>query len=120
MLAMVAVGLWASQLGRPAIWMLPVVFPAMMALGAALGTWRRRGAVGRDRNSRSRWSCWAPRWRSAFRLPLAVSAVLVGLFAVFHGYAHGSELPAAAFGAAVRLGFVAATLVLHGIGIGLG
>jgi urease accessory protein len=55
-----------------------------------------------------------------FNLPLAASAALVGLFAVFHGYAHGSEIPAAASPLLYGLGFVAATLVLHGIGIGLG
>jgi urease accessory protein len=119
MLAMVAVGLWAAQLGRPAMWTLPVVFPAMMALGAGLGTngvvapWIEIGIV---------FSAVVLGAAVAFgiKAPLAIGAVLVGAFAVLHGYVHGAELPAESSAWLYGLGFVAATLVLHGIGIGLG
>ena len=62
MLAMVAVGLWASQLGRPAMWLMPLTFPAVMAIGAALGSaaWRCRGS---KPASPARCWCWASWWR---------------------------------------------------------
>ena len=119
LLAMVAVGLWASQLGRSALWTLPVVFPAMMALGAALGTggvvvpWIETGIL---------VSVVVLGAAVAFqlRMPLAIGAVVVGAFAVLHGFVHGAELPADSSAWSYGLGFVAATLILHGIGIGVG
>ncbi len=56
----------------------------------------------------------------SIRLPIAAAAALVGLFALFHGHAHGSELPETASALAYGLGFVAATAALHGFGIALG
>ena len=119
LLAMIAVGLWASQLGRPAMWTLPVVFPAMMALGAALGTsgvvmpWIEMGIL-----------VSAVVLGAAVALqvqaPLALGAVLVAAFAVLHGYVHGAELPAGSSAWLYGIGFIAATLVLHAIGIGAG
>ncbi|MEJ2136732.1 MAG: HupE/UreJ family protein [Desulfofustis sp.] len=118
-LAMIAVGLWGAQLGAPAVWLLPVTFPMMMAFGGFLGL------VG-------------------FPLPgveiaIALSAVLLGImvaseakpslvvagaivafFAVFHGHAHGTELPAGQSGLLYSIGFVIATGCLHGIGIAIG
>ena len=119
MLAMVAVGLWAAQLGRPATWLLPAVFPAVMVLGALLGVngvalpWVEAGIIA---------SVVVLGAVVAFglRLPLAASAVLIGVFALFHGHAHGSELPMADQALLYGAGFVAATLALHGIGIGVG
>ena len=119
MLAMVAVGLWASQLGRPAMWTLPVVFPAMMALGAALGTsgvvapWIEIGIL-------VSVVVLGAAVALGITAPLAIGAVLVGAFAVLHGYVHGAELPAESSAWLYGIGFVAATLVLHGIGIGVG
>ena len=119
LLAMVAVGLWASQFGRRALVLLPMVFVAMMAAGAALGV---QGAAMPGVEAGIRMSVVVLGVAVASRMPvsLAMGATLVGLFAVFHGYAHGAEIPAAASPLIYGLGFVAATLVLHGIGIAIG
>lgn len=119
MLAMVAVGLWASQLERPAMWTLPVVFPAMMALGAALGMgglmmpWVETGIL---------ISVVVLGAAVALRVqvPLVLGAVLVAAFAVLHGYAHGAELSSGGSAWLYGIGFVIATLVLHAIGIAAG
>ena len=119
MLAMVAVGLWASQLGRTAFWILPAVFPAVMAGGALMGAsamalpFVETGIV---------VSIVVLGAAVAFgvNVPLAASASLVGLFALFHGHAHGTELPATGSGVLYGLGFVLATIALHGIGLGIG
>jgi urease accessory protein len=119
MLAMVAVGLWASQLGRPALWTLPVVFPLMMALGAALGTggvvmpWIEIGIL-------VSVVVLGAAVALQVRAPLAIGAVLVAAFAVLHGYVHGAELSSGSSAWLYGLGFVAATLILHGVGIALG
>jgi urease accessory protein len=118
-LAMVAVGLWASQLGGRALWLLPVTFPVVMAVGAALGfggvslAWIEIGIA---------LSVVALGALVAFRArpSLAVSVPLIGLFALLHGYSHGVELPAEASALSYAAGFIAATLVLHLIGIALG
>ena len=117
--AMVAVGLWGAVLGRPAIWILPIVFPLVMAFGAALGV------VGIE----------VPFIEAGIALsgvvlgllilflvkaPMAVAAVLVGLFAIFHGHAHGTELPESANPIAYAIGFVIATGLLHLFGIVFG
>jgi len=118
-LAMVAVGLWASQLGRPAYWVLPLTFPIVMALGAALGfagvalPWTEIG-IGVSVLVLGLVIAFA------LRPSIAVSVALIALFAMVHGYAHGTELPASASALAYGIGFVVATLVLHAIGLGLG
>ena len=117
--AMVAVGLWGAFLGLPAIWLLPVVFPMVMALGGAAGV---AGVplpgveAGIALSAVVLGLCILTAWRA----PLAAAAVLVGLFAVFHGHAHGSELPASANPAAFAVGFVVATGLLHLLGIAFG
>lgn len=119
MLAMVAVGLWASQLGGRALWLLPLTFPAVMALGAVLGfggvalPWVEIGIT-------ASVLVLGAAVALALRPSLAVSLPLIALFAALHGYAHGVELPANASALTYAAGFVAATLVLHLIGIGLG
>jgi urease accessory protein len=118
-LAMVAVGLWASQLGRPACWLLPLAFPIVMALGAALGfagvtlPWTETGIA-------VSVLVLGAVIALALRPSIAVGVGLIALFALVHGYAHGAELPASTSPLAYGLGFVAATLVLHAIGLGLG
>jgi urease accessory protein len=119
MLAMVAVGLWASQLGRPAIWLLPIVFPLMMAAGALGGLngaalpWVEIGIL-------TSVVVLGAAVALGAQASLLTSAGLVGAFAVLHGAAHGAELPAAASPLLYGIGFVAATLALHGIGITIG
>jgi len=118
-MAMVAVGMWGAQLGPPALWLLPVTFPMMMAVGGFLGL------VG------------AP--LPLVELGIAASAIVLGLmvaleakpvlsvamaivavFAIFHGHAHGSELAPGTSALAYSIGFVVATGMLHGTGILIG
>lgn len=118
-LAMLAVGMWGAQLGAPAIWVLPIVFPLVMSLGGvagilglplpavetgiALSVIVLGAAIALDR-----------------RPPLRVAGGLVAIFAIFHGYAHGLELPSQAGAVAYSAGFVVATGTLHLMGIGIG
>lgn len=117
--AMVAVGLWGAFLGAPAIWILPVVFPLVMALGAVLGILGLPLPAVEIGIAVSAVVLGALILMAA-RPPLWVAAVIVGLFAIFHGYAHGTELPTAANPFAYGVGFVVATGALHLIGIGFG
>jgi len=118
-LAMVAVGLWGAQLGAPAIWLLPLTFPLVMAFGGMLGLMGLPlpGAeVGIALSALVLGLAIVTAWRPA----LWVAAAVVGFFAIFHGHAHGTELPAGASGLTYSLGFVAATGALHACGIGIG
>ncbi|MEZ5448842.1 MAG: HupE/UreJ family protein [Thiolinea sp.] len=106
-------------LGRPAIWMLPVVFPLVMAFGGLLGLMNipiPAIETGIALSSIVLGLAVA----LAIRAPLWVAAVLVGAFAIFHGYAHGAELPQAANPLAFSLGFVISTGLLHLAGIAFG
>lgn len=119
LVAMVAVGLWGAQLGRPAIWILPITFPSVMALGALLGIlgvplpWPETGVA-------LSAVALGVLVATGTRLPFPAAAVLVGLFAVFHGYAHGLELPEAVHALAYGVGFVTCTGLLHLLGISIG
>jgi urease accessory protein len=117
--AMVVVGLWGAFLGAPALWLLPVVFPLVMAAGGALGV---LGVPIPAVEAGIALSAVVLGALVAFgaRLPLWVAAVIVGAFAVFHGHAHGTELPEAADPVTYAAGFVVATGLLHLAGIGLG
>jgi urease accessory protein len=117
--AMVAVGIWGAFLGPPAIWMLPVVFPMVMAFGGALGI---LGVPLPGVEIGIALSAIVLGLMVAFaaRPPIWVAAIVVGIFAIFHGHAHGTELPAAADGVAYAGGFVLATGLLHLSGIALG
>jgi urease accessory protein len=118
-LAMVAVGIWGAQLGAPAIWALPVAFPLVMSVGGAMGV-RGVPLVGVDIGIAASALLLGLMIFSEARPPLAAAALLVGFFAIFHGYAHGAELPHAANPLAYGVGFVIATGMLHVSGIGLG
>lgn len=119
MVAMLAVGMWGVFLGAPAIWLLPVVFPLVMAAGGALGilgvplpaieTGIAASAIVLGLMA-----------ALAVRPPLWIAAAIVGAFAIFHGHAHGTELPAGADAAAFSIGFVVATGLLHLAGIAFG
>jgi urease accessory protein len=117
--AMVAVGLWGAFLGRPAIWVLPIVFPMVMAFGGALGLSGLHIAHVETGIALSAIVLGAV-VAFAVRPPIVLAAVIVGAFAVFHGYAHGVELPKAADPLAYSLGFVIATGLLHLCGIAIG
>lgn len=117
--AMVAVGLWGAFLGSPAIWVLPVVFPLVMAFGGALGI---LGVPIPAIETGIALSGVVLGLLVAFavKAPIWAAAVVVGLFAIFHGHAHGTELPDAANPLAYGVGFVIATGLLHLVGIGFG
>ena len=118
-LAMLAVGMWGAQLGAPAIWMLPVAFPMVMALGGAagiIGVPLPAVEIGITLSVLVLGSMIA----LAQRPPLALAALIVAFFAVFHGYAHGIELPGQASAVPYSAGFVIATGLIHLTGIGIG
>jgi urease accessory protein len=117
--AMVAVGLWGAMLGSPALWMLPVAFPLVMAFGGVLGI---AGVPIPHVETGIAISAIALGLMVAFavRAPLALALVLVAAFAIFHGHAHGAELPPGADAIAFSAGFVVATGLLHLCGIGFG
>jgi len=118
-LAMVAVGLWGAQLGMPAMWILPVTFPVVMAFGGMLGL-LGVPLPGVEIGIAASALVLGLAVSAAWRPPVWAAAVIVGLFAIFHGHAHGTELPAGASGLLYSLGFVAATALLHAAGIGIG
>jgi urease accessory protein len=115
-IAMIAVGLWGVFLGAPAIWVLPIVFPLVMALGGAfgmIGVPLPAVETGIALSAVVLGLCVL----LALKPPLPVAAVIVGAFAIFHGYAHGTEMPEATSAVAYALGFVIATGLLHLAGI---
>lgn len=117
--AMVAVGLWGAFLGTPAIWLLPVVFPLVMALAGAAGV-LGMPLPGVETGIALSAIALGAMVAFAAKPPLWVAAVLVGAFAVFHGHAHGAELPIGADAVAFSMGFVIATGMLHLAGIAFG
>jgi urease accessory protein len=119
LVAMVAVGLWGAFLGAPALWLLPVVFPLVMAAGGVLGVLGvplPAVEIGIALSAIGLGAAVA----FALRPPWWLAALLVAVFAVFHGHAHGTELPQAAGPVAYSLGFVVATGLLHLCGIAFG
>lgn len=117
--AMLAVGLWGAFLGAPAIWALPVVFPLVMAVGGALGVLGVPLPMV-EAGIAASGVALGLLVLTATRLPLAAAAVIVGVFAIFHGHAHGTELPQAANPFAYAIGFVLGTGLLHAAGIAFG
>lgn len=117
--AMLAVGIWGAQLGAPAVWLLPVVFPMVMAQGAFLGL-IGLPLPGVEVGIALSALLLGAMVGGAVRPKLVVAVFLVGAFAVFHGHAHGTELPAGQSGLLYSMGFVIATGCLHGLGIALG
>lgn len=117
--AMVAVGLWGAFLGKPAIWQLPVIFPVVMVIGGILGI--AGVAVPQvETGIAASALVLGVMVALAVRPPIWVAWVLVGFFAIFHGHAHGTELPGAANAVAYSIGFVVGTGLMHMIGIGFG
>lgn len=119
LLAMVSVGIWGAQLGAPAIWLLPIVFPLIMAVGGAAGV---IGVPLPDGElligisvlvlgSLVALAQWVPVW---------AAVAVVGVFGIAHGHAHGVELPLSADALAFTIGFVISTGLLHLCGILIG
>lgn len=117
--AMVAVGLWGAFLGAPALWVLPIAFPLVMAFGAALGVLGVPVPYVEIGIAMSAVVLGLLILLRA-RLALPAAMMIVALFAIFHGHAHGTELPDAANPLAYAIGFVIATGALHLAGIGFG
>jgi urease accessory protein len=119
LLAMVLVGLFAYQLGGRAPWLVPLTFVGVMALGGVLGV---AGMPVPFIEVGIALSVVVLGAIAAFGVkpPVAMAMGIVGLFAVFHGHAHGSEMPMDASGVAYGLGFMLATALLHLLGIGVG
>ena len=117
--AMIAVGLWAAQRGGRAVWLVPLAFVLVMALGGLLGMlaisipFVEQGII-------ASVLILGVLIAAAVRLPLAASVLIVGLFALFHGHAQWQEMPETASGLAYGLGFIIATVLLHLCGICLG
>ena len=118
-LAMVAVGLWGAQLGAPAIWVLPVAFPLVMAMGGMLG-FLGVPIPGVEYGIAASAIVLGAAVAFEVRPSLVIAALLVGCFAVFHGHAHGTELPPGQSALLYSMGFVIATGCLHAVGIGIG
>jgi urease accessory protein len=119
LLAMFAVGLWAAQRGGRAIWFVPLTFVLVMTLGTALGM---SGVSIPFVESGIAISILVLGIfvATAARLPLWISAAIVGLFALLHGHAHGAEIPASTTGLTYVVGFILATIFLHAAGISVG
>ena len=118
-LAMIAVGLWGAVLGPPAIWVLPVAFPLVMALGGLMGL-LGIPLPGVEIGIAVSAIVLGAMVLAELRPPLWLAAAIVAFFAVFHGHAHGRELPAGTSALLYSLGFVVATGLLHAVGILLG
>ncbi len=119
LLAMIAVGLWAAQLGGRARWLVPAAFVSLMTLGATLGHGGLEIA-GTEQGIAVSVLVLGLLVATAARLPVAAGMAIVGVFALFHGLAHGAEMPATAAGFEYGAGFVLATSLLHAAGLGLG
>ena len=119
MAAMVAVGLWGAVLGAPALWALPMLFPLIMAFGGVLGILGVSLPLVETGIAVSA-ILLGLMVALVVRPPLWVAAIIVAFFAIFHGHAHGSELPDAAHALGYSGGFVVATGLLHLFGISIG
>lgn len=116
LLAMLAVGLWGAQLGGKARWLLPVLFVGVMLAGGSLAMLGLSVPAVEPGIIASvvvlgLFLLWAR------QVPLAVSAALVSVFALFHGVAHGAEMPLEASAMTYALGFAVATAGLHMLGL---
>jgi urease accessory protein len=119
LLAMIAVGIWAAQLGGRARWVVPTAFVGVMTVAAAFG---QNGVVpaGMEQMIAASLLAFGLMIALAKRLPLAAGLALTTFFASFHGFAHGAEIPANSGGFSYGFGFVAATVLLHAAGLALG
>ena len=122
-LAMLAVGLWASQIAfagnKKALWAVPLAFVSMMTIGGVLGA-SDIAMPGVETGIAASVLILGVLIAAAVRLPLVASIAVVGAFALFHGAAHGAEMPATSNGLVYGAGFVLTTVLLHSAGIGAG
>ena len=119
LLAMFAVGLWAAQHRGRAVWMIPLTFVSLMMLGGVLG-WSGVYVPGVELAIAASLLALGGLVATATKFRPSLSMLVVGFFALFHGYAHGHEMPAATSAVTFTGGFVLATLILHALGIAVG
>jgi urease accessory protein len=116
---MIAVGLWASVLGGRSRWAVPATFVGVMTFGGILGM-LQIGMPFVEQGILASVLVLGLLIAGAVRLPMSFSLALVGMFALFHGHAHGAEMPSTASGLAYAWGFVLSTALLHAAGMGIG
>lgn len=118
-LAMIAVGIWAAQVGGRARWLVPATFLAMMTLGVSAGG---QGSViaGVEQLLAMSLLVFGLMIALGRRMPLGAGMVFTALFAFFHGFAHGEAIPPESSGLSYALGFLTATMLLLGAGFALG
>ena len=112
LVAMLAVGLWSAQLGGRAMWVLPITFPLVMAVGGLIGMSGVELPLTEIMIALSGLGLGLVVALEA-KPPLWIAALLTGIFAIFHGYAHGTELPESTGPLEYAAGFLAATVLLH-------
>lgn len=118
-IAMVAVGLWGAQLGMPAVILLPIAFPVVMAIGGMLGL-LGVPLPGIEIGIAVSAVVLGALVLGSAKPPIWFALLAVGFFAIFHGHAHGTELPPGQSGLFYSIGFVMATGLLHAFGISIG
>jgi urease accessory protein len=118
-LAMVAVGLFAVHLGGRALWLLPATFILIMTAGGILGM-NGVGIPYVEVGIAASVIALGLMLALGATIPVGLAMGMVGFFAIFHGHAHGAEMPASASGLSYAIGFMLATAALHGIGMGAG
>jgi len=118
-LAMLAVGIWAAQMGGKAKWIIPITFVGIMSVGGMLGM-NNISLPFAEIGILVSVIVLGVLILAGIRLPMLVSSILVGVFALCHGHTHGTELPSAASGVMYAAGFALTTIVLHLSGIGFG
>lgn len=119
LLAMLSVGIWARQQGGKAVWAIPCAFVAAMVIGGVMGL-KGVPVPAVEQGIAASVLALGLMVAMAMRLPTSVGMVLVAVFAVFHGHAHGAEMPLADDAVGYACGFTLATALLHVVGIGLG
>jgi urease accessory protein len=119
LLAMIAVGLWAAQHRGRSLWLIPLSFVGVMLFGGILGV-AGVSVPGAELMIAISVLILGGFVATTTRFRPSVSMVVVGLFALFHGYAHGHEMPTAASALPFSMGFVLATVLLHGVGLTAG
>lgn len=120
LLAMLAVGVWAAQLGGRAKWVVPVSFIACMVVAASVGMSGIAALPMVESGVATSLLLLGLLIAFSVKVPVALSASIVGLFAIFHGYAHGAEMPLLSMPWVYATGFVLSTAALHGAGLLLG
>jgi urease accessory protein len=118
-LAMVSVGILSAQIGGRAIWTVPATFVTVMAVGGLLG-WLKVGLTSIELGIAFSVLTLGIAIAADRKLPVLVAMGAVGIFAVFHGYAHGAEMPNVANPVRYALGFMTGTAILHIAGLLIG